>query len=506
VSSYTYTFSQAYDSIHNITHKTQTAMQDTAVNPQITYDNVYSYPAPGSAHPRAPTAIGPFTITNDADGNQVRTLGTGTSAQSNYLYDEENRLSCANMGPQTPSPSCSSQGATQFIYDHAGVRKVKSASSPTIYPNQYYTDFGGGTAGNQFKHIFIGSERILTKKARIAPDRQHWYYHPDHLGSTAMVTNEKSQLVDALHYFPFGEVWLEERPSSLPADYFFTAKEFDPETGFYNFGARYLDPRFSKWMTADPALGSYLPGAGKTVAYQSPSLGNDWQGHVDLRGMGGIFEPKNVSPYSYAAHNPQRFIDLDGREYICSREANCVARDVWAKYPPDPPKSPPGPNDLHPQTYPIHTITLHHTGSEDTPEAVETLQRGKYSQFEYMKRGFASLFGLGQNYNWPDVGYHFLIDEYGVVYEARSQSYEGAHVAGHNPGNVGVAVLGNYWTKPLNERQLTAIERIITETRNTWPNAQVLTHGQFDPGKRDELMGGMGQLKPLLGPPPPPPP
>ena len=129
-----------------------------------------------------------------------------------------------------------------------------------------YTDFGGGTAGNQFKHIFIGGERILTKKSRIAPDREHWYYHPDHLGSTAMVTNEQSQLVDALHYFPFGEVWLEERPSSLPADYFFTAKEFDPETGFYNFGARYLDPRFSKWMTADPALGVVFAG------YRKPSL------------------------------------------------------------------------------------------------------------------------------------------------------------------------------------------------------------------------------------------
>jgi len=73
---------------------------------------------------------------------------------------------------------------------------------------------------------------ILTKKPRIAPDREHWYYHEDHLHSTAMVTNEKSQLVDAIHYFPYGEVWLEERPSSLPADYFFTAKEFDPETGF----------------------------------------------------------------------------------------------------------------------------------------------------------------------------------------------------------------------------------------------------------------------------------
>jgi hypothetical protein len=43
---------------------------------------------------------------------------------------------------------------------------------------------------------------------------------------------------------------------------------------FYDFGARYLDPRFSKWMTADPALGSYLAGAGKTtVGYQFPAIG-----------------------------------------------------------------------------------------------------------------------------------------------------------------------------------------------------------------------------------------
>jgi RHS repeat-associated protein len=199
------------------------------------------------------------------------------------------------------------------IRNHAGVRKIKSAATPTIYPNQYYTDFGGGS-GNQFKHIFIGSERILTKKTHIAPDREHWFYHGDHLHSTAMVTNEKSQLVDAVHYFPFGEVWFEERPSSLPADYFFTAKEFDPETGFYNFGVRYLDPRFSKWMTADPALGEYLPGAGKTVAYQSPSLANGWRTSPALPALGGAFQPQNIAVYGYAHSNPGTFTDLWGTE------------------------------------------------------------------------------------------------------------------------------------------------------------------------------------------------
>jgi hypothetical protein len=188
---FTYSFSQSYDSIHNITNKTQTAMQDTAVNPQLTYNNAYTYPAPGSAHPHSPTAIGEFNLTTDANGNQITTQDTKTSDVNQYLFDEENRLSCANKGPQMPSPSCDAGGLIDFVYDHAGVRKVKQAATPTIYPNQYYTDFGGGS-GNQFKHIFIGKERILTKKTRIAPDREHWFYHGDHLDSTAMVTNEKN--------------------------------------------------------------------------------------------------------------------------------------------------------------------------------------------------------------------------------------------------------------------------------------------------------------------------
>jgi hypothetical protein len=57
---FTHRFSQSYDSIHNITHKTQTAMQNTAVNPQTSYDWAYTYQAPGSARPHAPTSIGPL--------------------------------------------------------------------------------------------------------------------------------------------------------------------------------------------------------------------------------------------------------------------------------------------------------------------------------------------------------------------------------------------------------------------------------------------------------------
>ena len=65
-------------------------------------------------------------------------------------------------------------------------------------------------------------------------------------------------------------------------------------------------------MTADPALGKYLPDAGKAVAYQSPSLANNWRGHPDLPGLGGMFSPSNLALYGYGHRQPVTLVDPDG--------------------------------------------------------------------------------------------------------------------------------------------------------------------------------------------------
>ena len=33
------------------------------------------------------------------------------------------------------------------------------------------------------------------------------------------------------------------------------------ETGLYYYGARYLDPKYSRWLSGDPALSDYIPKA-----------------------------------------------------------------------------------------------------------------------------------------------------------------------------------------------------------------------------------------------------
>ena len=71
--------------------------------------------------------------------------------------------------------------------------------------------------------------------------------------------------------------------SVMPLSYKFSARERDEETGLYYFGFRYLDPKYSKWLSTDPALGDYIPGAGK---------GNT-QDSGKLSGMGGVFNHIN---------------------------------------------------------------------------------------------------------------------------------------------------------------------------------------------------------------------
>lgn len=125
---------------------------------------------------------------------------------------------------------------------------------------------------------------------------KQYYYHSDHLGSATLISDYKGDEYQRIEYTPYGETWVEKTSNTgleyLP--YKFTGKEVDEETGLYYYGARYLDARYSRWLSTDPALSSYMSGSDA--------------------GCGGIYNHVNFNLYHYAGNNPVKYTDPDGKK------------------------------------------------------------------------------------------------------------------------------------------------------------------------------------------------
>ena len=85
----------------------------------------------------------------------------------------------------------------------------------------------------------------------------------------------------------------------------------------------------------------------------------------------------------------------------------------------------------------LRLALLHHTaaGAPATPEESAAIIRG------------IQVYHVEAN-GWDDIGYNFLVDPFGQVFEGRAGGIErnvvGAHAQGFNTGSVGIAVLGYY--------------------------------------------------------------
>ena len=231
----------------------------------------------------------------------------------NYTWNEKNLLTKSSDRTYT----------VHYRYGEDGQRALKyteEGRSETLYFNNFYTihipvqDKNNPQGLRVHKHIFVGNSRLVTAMTHTdnngdnAEQREkRYYYHSDHLGSAQFVTDWRGKQYEHIEYTPYGELWIEEVAAGLDKLPFrFTGKEMDEETGLYYYGARYLDPKYSRWLSGDPALSDYIP--------KAPIDDEAKKHNENLPGMGGVFNVVNLHLYHYAGNNPIKYEDPDGDE------------------------------------------------------------------------------------------------------------------------------------------------------------------------------------------------
>jgi hypothetical protein len=108
-----------------------------------------------------------------------------------------------------------------------------------------------------------------------------------------------------------------------------------------------------------------------------------------------------------------------------------------------------------PQYATVKKVIVHHTAGPNNPSDPKATIRGIY---------YYHAVTLG----WGDIGYNFLADQYGNVYQGRkgNNGVIGGHAYGYNDGSVGVSVLGTFtYVAP------TSAARAAVEKVSAWKSA-----------------------------------
>lgn len=83
--------------------------------------------------------------------------------------------------------------------------------------------------------------------------------------------------------------------------------------------------------------------------------------------------------------------------------------------------------------------------------------------------------------NFLCIGYHFVIRRNGVLETGRTVDKVGAHVEGHNKGNLGICLVGGVDKKnnPENNftpEQFTTLRKLLADLLKDYPKAEILGH------------------------------
>ncbi len=125
----------------------------------------------------------------------------------------------------------------------------------------------------------------------------------------------------------------------------------------------------------------------------------------------------------------------------------------------------------------VTRITVHHEGMGAFTSTSESAVAGRIESIRqaHLRRKAKT----GER--WADIGYHYLIDPAGRVWEGRNVKWQGAHVQDENEHNLGVMVLGNFDVQKPSSQSLATLDAFVAQQMRRYgvSRSRVLTHREI---------------------------
>jgi hypothetical protein len=190
--------------------------------------------------------------------------------------------------------------------------------------------------------------------------------------------------------------------------------------GTVSYRVHRLHGAWSAWVTADADV---APDGG-TGTWHDGNL--DWTAAADavqFRPRGDVRRLRSYELWSRVTTKPARRISATGTPAIIPRAGWGADEEIVR---------------AKPLVAPVDRLAVvHHTAGTNSYTRAQAAAIVRGIEVYHVK-------GNG----WNDIGYNFLVDRFGNVYEGRGGGIEknviGAHSEGFNTGTVGVALIGNY--------------------------------------------------------------
>jgi RHS repeat-associated protein len=240
------TSNYTYDPLYELTQVTQA----TNTTESYSFDPVGNRLTSLGASPYSNNTSNELTSTPSAsyaydyNGNLTSKTISGNTTQ--YSWDFENRLASVLL-PGTG-------GTVTFKYNALGhrIQKAFTQGSTTTTTNYLYNGSNPIEEVDQNGNVLARYEQTANIDEPLAELRSGTtnYYQADGLGSVTSLTSSAGGVANTYTYDSYGN--LTASTGSVPNRFQYTGREFDPETGIYNYRARYYDPVPGRFLSEDP--------------------------------------------------------------------------------------------------------------------------------------------------------------------------------------------------------------------------------------------------------------